>query len=310
VTIWLRTCLPELRLKQSNGRESVYIRPAAPQKPIMKRSQRHRRIAIGSRLFSAVVGAPTDVAGARAAAKTARPTAIPTSGFQVGKAAPNTLSLEQQLGLIEGTGMSFTAFNGIGRGKSQAGLASLPVLREARQRLAGLPAKRVTVTPTGAHLVSFKDAVTEKLNALWASKGFAERLIRDHDLNRIPQTREYEPPATEAVGSAAASPPPDVKDVQITLGPDKGGAPSSVKVVLGICNQERPHKLLAHHNGHYLAAAMTCSPADYILSRAHMRATLRLRAGRDAAHRGEGAPSALSRGGIHWPRVPRYRREQ
>jgi len=34
-----------------------------------------------------------------------------------------------------------------------------------------------------------------------------------------------------------------VKDVRLTLGIDKGGMPSSVKIVFGVSNQLRPHKL-------------------------------------------------------------------
>jgi len=142
--------------------------------------------------------------------------------------------------------VSLIAFNGIRRrlGGSRTGLASQPVLRAPSSRLADPPAKRVSVTSTGAHLVNLKEAVAEKLIALSASNGFVERLIRGADLVLTPQEEAYTPPS---MGSGsfllAASPPPNVKDVHIALGLDKGGSPSAVKVVLVLEIQMHPHRL-------------------------------------------------------------------
>jgi len=101
----------------------------------------------------------------------------------------------------------------------------------------------VAVTASGAHLVSLKDAVQEKLSALSATGGFVERLVRDENLQPIPQTADYVAVTAAEVGSLAASPPPHVKDVRLTLGIDKGGMPSSVKIVVGVANKLCPHKL-------------------------------------------------------------------
>jgi len=91
--------------------------------------------------------------------------------------------------------------------------------------------------------VSLTGAVQEKLDALWASGSFVERLLRDSHLVPIPQTHSYEVPSIDAGSIAAASPPPTVKDTHLTLGVDKGGTPASVKIVAGLVNQRRPHRL-------------------------------------------------------------------
>jgi len=164
---------------------------------------------------------------------------------QLCKPSAPSPSRGQQLGLIGAYGISFTAFNGIrpGIGGSRLGLASLPVLRAARQRLAGLPDKNVAVTGSGAHLVSLTGAAQEKLDALCASGSFAERLLRDSHPVPIPQTHSYEVPSIDAGSIAAASPPLTVKDIHLKLGVDKAGTPASVKIVAGFVNQRRPHRL-------------------------------------------------------------------
>jgi len=92
-------------------------------------------------------------------------------------------------------------------------------------------------------LSSLKGAVQEKLDALWASNFFTETLLSDEDLKTIPQTLAYEVPAEADCGTEAASPSANVKDIHLTVGVDKGGTPSSVKIVAGLANQSRPHKL-------------------------------------------------------------------
>jgi len=137
------------------------------------------------------------------------------------------------------------AFNGIriGLGGSRVDLASIPALRESRKPIASLPSKSVVVTSSGAHLMSTSAAVHEKLAGLSASNSFVERLLRDENLNPIPQTEPYEPPSADAPVSGSAAPSANVKIVHLTLGQDKGGDHSSVKIVVGISNQTKPQKL-------------------------------------------------------------------
>jgi len=249
--ILLHDCPSEFRVKRANGRESVYVKRMSPLKARVKRSQRYRLSEIGPRLLAKVVGSQED-ADVASNAKSVVLGAVASSRATVAQrrhskaAQPLPLTPEQQLGLIETYGVGLTAFNGIrsGLGGSRAGLASQPILRAARARLADLPAKRVSVTSTGAHLVDLKEAIAEKLNALSASNGFVERLTRGADLVPIPQTEAYTPPSVDS-GSCplAASPPPNVKDFHLALGLDKGGSPCSVKFVLVLANQMQPHRL-------------------------------------------------------------------
>ena len=247
----LHDCPPEFRVKRANGRESVCVKRMSPLKARVKRSQRYRQSAIGSSLLPKVVGSQED-ADVASNVQSVALRAVASGRATVAQrrrskaAQPLPLTPEQHLGLIETYGVSLTAFNGIrrGLGGSRAGLASQLVLRAARARLADIPAKRVTVTSTGAHLINLKEAVAEKLIALSVSNGFVERLIRGADLVPIPQTEAYSPPS---VGSGscplAASTPPHMKDVHPALGLDEGGSPSSVKVVLVLANQKHPHRL-------------------------------------------------------------------
>jgi len=244
-TIFLRSSPPEIRLKWANGVERVYKRHVTHNKTVVSRSQRYKRLATGLQLLTDSVGAEAHaaVAGGKVSVSVA---AFHCPGSRR-RSEPRPISLtpEQQLGLLAACRVSLTAYNGIRRGigASGAGLASLPVLRAARNRLSGLPAKRVTFTASEAHLSSLKGAMQEKLDALWASNRFTERLLRDEDLKTIPQTLAYEVPAEADCGTEAASPAANVKDIHLTLGVDKGGTPSSVKVVAGLANQSRPRKL-------------------------------------------------------------------
>jgi len=90
--------------------------------------------------------------------------------------------------------------------------------------------------------MSIKAAVHEKLDALSASNSFVERLLRDEHLQPVSQTVAYEVPPADYPGSGAAAPPANVMDVHLTLGLDKGGDTSSVKIVMGVINQRRPQK--------------------------------------------------------------------
>jgi len=173
--ILLHDCPPEFCVKRANVRESVYVVRMSPLKARVKRSQRHRQSAIGSSLLAKVFGSQedADVASkaqsvALGAVASSRATVAQRRRSKAGQQLP--LTPEQQLGLIETYTVSLTAFNGIrcGLGGSRAGLASEPVLRAARARLADLPEKSVTVASIGAHLVNLKEAVAEKLIILSA----------------------------------------------------------------------------------------------------------------------------------------------
>jgi len=110
-------------------------------------------------------------------------------------------------------------------------------------RLAGLPSKGVFVTASGAHLMGIKAAVHKKLETLSASNSFVERLLRDDNLQPVSQTVACEVPPADDPCSGAAAPPASVMDVHLTLGLDKGGDPSTVKIVMGVINERRPQKL-------------------------------------------------------------------
>ena len=187
---------PEIRLPLANGRETVYVRKVTPRKTVVQRSQMYKRLANGLSLLTDAVGAK--VSGAVTAGSIN--INIGSDGCPVGSRlapfAPITASPEQQLGLITRYGVSLTAFNGVrmGLGGSRVGLASVPALRACRERLARLPAKRVIVTSSGAHLVDVKAAAQEKLAALSPSNSFLERQLPDENLQPIEQTVEYEPP--------------------------------------------------------------------------------------------------------------------
>jgi len=244
-TILLPGSPPEPRLKWDNGVECVYVRQRATTKPVVGRSQRYKRLASGLKSLIRAVGADSRDA-VRAGAVTVSTADVRRLRIrQLSEPSATSLSPEQQLGLIAAYGISFTGFKGIlrGIGGFRLGLSSLPVLRTARQRLAGLPAKKVAVMGSGAHLVSLKGAVQENLDALWASGSFVEKLLRDSHLVPIAQTHSYEVPSIDAGSIAAASPPQTVKDIHVTLGVDKGGTPASVKIVAGLVNQRRPHRL-------------------------------------------------------------------
>jgi len=83
-------------------------------------------------------------------------------------------------------------------------------------------------------LVDVKAAAQEKLAAL---------LLLDKNLQPIAQTADGEPSPTDDAMPSAAAPPASVKDVHLTLAVNKGGSPSSVKIVLGVINQRLPQNL-------------------------------------------------------------------
>jgi len=244
-TILLRSTPPDIRLRHANGQEVVYARQVTARRPVVGRIQGYRRLAHGMRLLSGAVGGNASASVAAGAVNITVTAPSCRRGRGSGALVPISATPEQQLGLIARHGVSLSAFNGLrmGMGGSQVGLSSPSVLRESRKRLAGLPSKGVFVTASGAHLMSIKAAVHEKLDALSASNSFVERLLRDEHLQPVSQTVAHEVPPADDPGSGAAAPPANVMDVHLTLGLDKGGDPSSVNIVMGVINQRRPQKI-------------------------------------------------------------------
>jgi len=185
------------------------VRQRATTKPVLGRSQRNKRLydglqspnrAVGADSRDAVVAGAVTVSTADVCRLRIPPHSEPSA---------SSLSPEQQLGLIAAYVVSFTAFNGIlrGSGGSRLGLERFSVVRAARQRLAGLPAKQDAVTGSGAHPVGPTGAVQESLDDLRASGSFVERLPLDSHIVPIPQTHSYRVPSIYAGSIAAASVP-------------------------------------------------------------------------------------------------------
>jgi len=117
-------------------------------------------------------------------------------------------------------------------------MASLSALRRARLVMSERPSKKVVVDSTGANLMSLSDAVPEKVSSLVGSDDWVERYFYDASLRPVEKICGFEaPPPGKPGGSPAAS----TSEVQVSLGLDKGGFPSSVKIVTGILNQAHPN---------------------------------------------------------------------
>jgi len=137
-------------------------------------------------------------------------------------------------------GVSFGAWNKkrLAFSGQRSGMASLWALRRARRVMSERPSKQVVVESTGAHLTSLSDAVQEKVSSLVGSDDWVERYLYDASLRSVEKIGGFEyPPPEKPGGSPAASTP----EVQVSLGLEKGGSPSSVKIVAGILNQAHPN---------------------------------------------------------------------
>jgi len=96
----------------------------------------------------------------------------------------------------------------------------------------------MVVDSSGAHLTSLSDAVQENVSSLVGSDDWVERYLDDASLRPVEKIGGFEaPPPGKPGGSPAASTP----EVQVSLELDKGGSPSSVKIVAGILNQAHPN---------------------------------------------------------------------
>jgi len=219
--ISLRGERPEIHLKHKNGRVRVYTTQLSPRQAVVKTSQVNKRRATARRLHGM---APKGVARAQ------RRRAHPTS-------APVRLPVAEQVGMVAALSISHIGFNRwrLALGGAGRDLASLPALRAARRELSSLPGKQVTVTGSGAHLVSVTAAIQERVTALCAAGLFIKRPVRDA-LNV-----RNEPAVAAHLPTLPGSPPPSVPDVQVTLGLDKSGDPGTVKTVATIINQAHPN---------------------------------------------------------------------
>jgi len=101
----------------------------------------------------------------------------------------------------------------------------------------------VSVDDTDAHLVNLLAALERQLVDLCHSKTFVESLVYDEQGRPVSQTRDFEVSPEGGLPYPNGCPPSDMRDVQISFGLDKGGSPSSVRVVMGLLNQVHPHRL-------------------------------------------------------------------
>jgi len=162
--ILLHDCPPAFRDKWANGRESVYVKRMSPLKSRVKRSQRYRQSAIGSRQLAKVVGSQEDADVASQAqflalGEVASDRATVAQRRCSKDAQPPPLTPEQQLGLIETYMVSLISFNGIRRrlGGSRTGLASQPALRAPSSRSSAVLPTRLLgyfVAIRGRHFVA------------------------------------------------------------------------------------------------------------------------------------------------------------
>jgi len=212
---------PEIQLKNKNGRVRLYARQLSPRKDLVKISQANKHRAAARRLQ----------AGNSGHRETARRGRTRPSG------TPLCLSMAEQVGLVAALPISLTGFNRwrLALGGRRSGLDSLSALRDARREVSLLPGKQVVVTPSGPRLASLAAAIQERVPDLYDRDLFVEQPVRDFRL--VPAGQAAHPPVVAFPGS----PPSSERDVQVTLGLDKGGDPGTVKIVATVINQEHPN---------------------------------------------------------------------
>jgi len=227
--ILARTLPSTLMVKHGTGCVSTYVRNPGTRKRVVQRSQQNRRQAVLRRL-----GASGPTSSALAVHRTLS-----------SRSPPLLLPAAETAGLLAAIGLSDTKYNrlwkGFGAGLSQ--MASLPQLRQARTLLLNSSAYEVSVEDSGAHRNQLRFAVEERLGRLCAANLFLERPLYDSSGKAIRKTRTYTTPATGGSTYPDGCPPADMLDAQISIGLDKGGSPSSVKVVVGLINQAAPNRL-------------------------------------------------------------------
>jgi len=138
-------------------------------------------------------------------------------------------------------------------------MASVAQLHQARKRLAAMQAKQIKVDSAGAHIASLSLALQERVSALCESGRFVERHVYDENYRPETKTTLFTEADASDPGVLSGRPPPNMKDVHVTLGLDKGGNPASVKIVVGLINQARPN----NPNNTILAAVCPCENDQY-----------------------------------------------
>ena len=128
-------------------------------------------------------------------------------------------------------------------GGSDGPMASFPELRKARATLLRAPANEVHVDDSGAHRSNLRLAAQARLGQLCTAGLFVERPVYDAAGKAVPKTRAFTIPAEGEPTFPLGTPPENMLDVHLSIGLDKGGSPSSVKVVMGLHNQASPHRL-------------------------------------------------------------------
>ena len=186
-----------------------------------------------------------------------RPTSSPLSVHRnlYARSPPLLLPAAETAGYLAAIGLSDAKYNrlqkGFGAGLSQ--LASLPRLRQARTLLLNSSAYEVSVEDSGSHRTQLRLSVEERLGRLCGANLSLERPLYDSSGKAIRKTRIYTIPATGGPTYPDGWPPADILDAQISIGLDKGGSPSSVKVVVGLLNQAAPNRV-----GNTLLLAVVC----------------------------------------------------
>lgn len=170
------TTLNEIWVKRRNGRLIHYVKVIVPQEAKFKTRLAYERLK--QRALHA--GGVPDASVFLKARKTR-------------KRLPARLPVGKHVGTIADNGISSTQYKKIRRGfgGSESGLASLPAIRAKRRRLETLESKIVGVNTSGAHLVGLRDAVQEKVAAVWDALAFVERLRSDKDFKPIKPNDDF-----------------------------------------------------------------------------------------------------------------------
>ena len=170
---------------------------------------------------------------------------IPSAAGSRGPRLPPRPEAAEQVGLFISVGISYEKVNRIRVffGGALSPMASPQELQQTRSAFRKVPADDVFLLDTAAHPSQFCRVVEGRLSDLWYAELFVERPSFDPEGVAIPQTRNYEVPRTRRCLYSDFCPPAEIRDIHISVGLDRGGDPSSVKVVIGFRNQGHPNRL-------------------------------------------------------------------